>query len=199
MPQPLRRNYELRITLRGVSPPIWRQLLIPDTALLSQLHDSIQAVMGWTDSHLHQFVVENVRYGVPDADDREIKDERQVRLRQLFKVEGDSALYEYDFGDSWEHDVRLIRILPFVARLKVPRCVEGKRACPPEDVGGPLGYRHFLRALKDKKHPEHKTYAQWIGGKFNPNAFDQAVANRKLDAQQRVPADVPRAARAGRR
>jgi hypothetical protein len=155
--------------------------------------------MGWTDSHLHQFVLGDDRYGIPDADDREIKDERRVRLGQVLKVRGDSALYEYDFGDGWEHEVRLHHILPYVPRLKLPRCVEGKRACPPEDVGGPLGYKHFLRALKDKKHPEHRTYAQWIGGTFNPEAFNHVSANRRLDAQQRVPADGPRAARSSRR
>jgi hypothetical protein len=121
VPQPLCRTYELQITLKGISPPIWRRLLITDTTPLSEVHSAIQASMDWTDSHLHHFVVGNARYGVPDVDDRDIKDERQMRLDQVLKVQGDSVVYEYDFGDDWEHEVRLHRVLPYVARLKLPR------------------------------------------------------------------------------
>jgi hypothetical protein len=178
----LRKTYQLKISLKGAKPPIWRRLLIADSVSLPQLHQAIQIAMGWTDSHLHQFVVGRERYGVPDQDfdDMDTVDERRVKLAQIMTGEKDSILYEYDFGDGWEHKITLEKILPFDPKAVLPRCVTGKGACPPEDVGGIWGYAEFLKAIGDPSHPEHESYVEWVGGEFDPQLFDIDEKNALL-------------------
>ena len=142
--------YDLKITLLGIEPPIWRRIQVPSTLLLCCLHDAFQAVMGWTDSHLHQFEKDVKNWGVPENDefgDLELIDEGKVPVGRVLKTEGDSMVYLYDFGDSWRHEVVLEKIVPVDAPPPNPVCLDGKRRCPPEDVGGVSGYQEFLEVI----------------------------------------------------
>lgn len=176
------RVYQLKIALVGAKPPIWRRFLVEDSIPLDQLHDVVQIVMGWTDSHLHQFVVGRIRYLVPEPDfgTPEDRDEADYTIRQVLKREKDAIFYEYDFGDGWRHKITLERILPPDPERTLPVCVKGKGACPPEDVGGPWGYYAMLEALSDPNHPRREEFVDWIGDDFDPAAFDIDEINRYL-------------------
>lgn len=141
--------------------------------------------MGWTDSHLHEFAKEDDRYGVPDENflsDR--YDETKYRLEQVLKQEKEKLIYTCDFGDNWEHEVVLEKILPLDTNTQLPACVKGKRACPPEDIGSVVGYEMFLEALSDPAHPNHDDMLEWIAGDthfpFDPGHFDLAEVNKLL-------------------
>jgi hypothetical protein len=138
--------YQLKITLAEIRPPIWRRIQVPGTNLLCCLHDALQAVFGWTDSHLHNFEKDGKYWGVPEYDD--LIDESNVRLAQVLKAKGDSMIYVYDFGDNWRHEVVLEKIIPANEPMKVPVCLGGDRRCPPEDVGGVSGYEDFLENIR---------------------------------------------------
>ncbi len=168
--------------LKGAKPPIWRRILIDNSVALPKLHGVIQIVMGWTNSHLHQFIAGDRYYGMPDpnSDFEEILDEMEYRLNQLLKTEKDSVIYEYDFGGGWEHKITLEKILPFDPESILPICIKAKGACPPEDVGGIWGYYDFLEALADQNHPEHDDYQGWIGGDFDPTFYDIEKTNELL-------------------
>ncbi len=179
--QHLRSIYQLKVTLKYSSPPIWRRLQIASTDSLEDVHIALQIVMGWTNNHLHQFVKDRVCYGIPDEDfPSDMLDETDYRLDQLLKKEKDTLMYEYDFGDGWMHDVVLEKILPFKTDIKLPVCLKGSRACPPEDVGGVPGYEMFLEAIADPSHPEHEDMLEWIGGDFDPGQFNLAEVNDLL-------------------
>jgi hypothetical protein len=177
--------YQIKVMLQYSKPPIWRRLLIRSDKTLADLHFYIQATMGWWDYHLHQFIVGETYFGVPnpDYDDYlEMHDEGEVTLQQVAPGEGSRFRYEYDFGDGWMHQVRVEKILPPEPGQRYPACIAGRRACPPEDVGGIWGYYHFLEAIQDPEHPEHETYSDWIEGEFDPAAFDLDEANEALRA-----------------
>ncbi len=174
-------TYQLKITLRDSRPPIWRRVLVPGDFSLHKLHRVAQIAMGWTDSHLHQFLVGEICYGEPHPDDEiEMNDERRFTLNQIAPREKSKFVYEYDFGDSWEHEILVEKVLPPEPGVKYPLCVKGKRACPPEDVGGVWGYDTFLKAIRDPDHEEHDSYLEWIGGEFDPEAFDLDEINQEL-------------------
>ncbi len=171
--------YQLKVTLDNVRPAVWRRLLVSSSAKLHQLHDILQIAMGWTDSHMHQFEAQGQLYGQPDPDfGLSVEDETRVPLDQVLQREGASMIYEYDFGDSWIHQIALEKILPASTELKVPSCVAGARACPPEDCGGAEGYAEFLKAIKSPSHPEHEEMMEWSGGDFDPAAFDLEGMNK---------------------
>ncbi len=174
--------YLLRITLNETEPPIWRRLMVRSDTRLPDLHLMFQAAMGWYNSHLHLFEVRGERYGEPDPDfgDDDTVNGKNVRLEALLPRKGTRMTYLYDFGDGWEHDVRVEEILPGDPKVKYPVCVEGERACPPEDVGGTWGYAEFLKAIANPRHKEHKAMLRWVGGKFDPEKFDIAVTNLNL-------------------
>ena len=178
--------YQIKITLNHSKPPIWRRLLIASDTTLAQLHAIIQEAMGWHNSHLHAFDIFGEQFSAPIPYDpghlKELgmKNTRGVRLNKLITAEGDKFRYEYDFGDSWEHDILVEKILPPDPGQKLPVCIKGKRACPPEDVGGVWGYDTFLEAIKDPDHPEHEMFAGWIGSDFDPEAFDLDEVNQRL-------------------
>ena len=190
MAKKLRRVYQLKISLKGTKPPIWRRFLTVDTIRLDELHMLLQVIMGWTDSHLHQFISKGTFYGVPDEEydlmDMEVLDETRFRLKQLLKTEKESIVYEYDFGDGWNHKITLEKILPFDVEQTIPVCVKAKGACPPEDVGGTWGYYDFLEALEDKNHPEHESYKKWVGGDFDPEAYSIQDVNSALIDFRRI-------------
>ncbi|RRR70870.1 MAG: plasmid pRiA4b ORF-3 family protein [Candidatus Viridilinea halotolerans] len=173
--------YQLKITLKGSKPPIWRRVEVAEDITLDTLHRIIQAAMGWTDSHLHAFTANGISYGVPDMDDfMDTQDESASRLHTIISTPKQHLLYEYDFGDSWEHHVVLEKILAPEVGTHYPRCTAGKRACPPEDCGGIWGYANFLQAIADPEHPEHEEMLDWVGEAFDPEYFDLADANTML-------------------
>ena len=173
--------YEIKIELREVRPAVLRRVQVPGEMSLAGLHQVVQVAMGWTDSHLHEFEVNGARYGLPDPDGDagEVVDEARVKLFRLLG-QGDRMDYVYDFGDGWTHRLTVEKVLAPEPGVSYPRCVSGRRACPPEDVGGPWGYDEFLAAIADPAHPEHEHYRQWVGGPFDPAAFDLDAVNAAL-------------------
>lgn len=177
----LRSIYQLKVALIGTRPPIWRRLLVASTDNLEDVHISLQIVMGWTNSHLHEFVTGRDRYGMPDDDfPSDVRDETDYRLDQVLKKAKDKLNYVYDFGDGWKHELVLEKILPFETDAILPVCIKGSRACPPEDVGGIPGYAMFLEAIADPSHPEYAEMLEWVGGDFDPGHFDLAQTNNLL-------------------
>ncbi|MHB9025127.1 MAG: IS1096 element passenger TnpR family protein [Armatimonadota bacterium] len=174
------RVYQLHITLVDSHPPIWRRVLVTSDTKLSKLHQILQTVMGWTNSHLHEFEVDGERYADPSFHLEEARSERRATLGQVAVEEGDVFAYLYDFGDGWEHAIRVERILPVEPGKFYPVCLEGARACPPEDIGGIPGYEEFLEAIRDPHHPDHDELLQWVGGAFDPEAFDSGRVNQRL-------------------
>lgn len=175
--------YRLKVTLRNSKPPIWRRIEVPGNIGLDKLHHILQVTMGWWDAHLHQYIVGQTYYGEPHpayGDDLDMKDERKVKLNRIAPAEKSGFIYEYDFGDSWEHLVEVEKIFPAEAGVRYPRCIKGKRACPPEDVGGIWGYESFIEAIKDPNHPEHEDMLDWQGDDFDPEAFDLEEINNAL-------------------
>jgi hypothetical protein len=177
------RIFQLKVALREVRPPVWRRVLVPGEMDLAELHAVLQTAMGWSNSHLHEFEVEDGdRFGVPDPDWGDgVGDESKVRLFRVAE-EGSRLRYLYDFGDGWEHDVTVEKVGDPQPGTRYPRCVAGRRACPPEDVGGPPGYEEFLAALVDQAHPEHEHWTEWTGGGFDPAAFDLDATDEALAA-----------------
>jgi hypothetical protein len=183
-------KYQLKVVLLGSEPPIWRRLQVPGDARLDWLHAVLQVAIGWTNSHLHAFTAGGARYSdtrVRFAEfegDPEILEERKFSLRQIVPREQDALAYEYDFGDSWEHEITVDKIVqPDAAASKIAFCLDGARACPPEDCGGVWGYHNLLKILKNRKHPEHKTMKEWLGRELDAEAFEVAKTNlwlRKL-------------------
>ncbi len=174
--------YQIKVTLRHIRPPLWRRIQIPADTKLGKLHRILQAAMGWYDAHLHAFRVGRETYGVPDPDplfDTEMKNEHNVRLDRI-AAEGDKLIYEYDFGDGWEHELLIEQVMPAEKGRRYPLCLAGKRACPPEDCGGPPGYEQLLEVLADPKHEEHEAMREWLGGPFDPEAFDLDKVNQML-------------------
>ena len=176
-----RSIYQIKISLIGVKPPIWRTVLVSSDIGLGAFHDVIQVAMGWTNSHLHQFIANQGFYGIPDDDfELEMEDETKYKLSQLLKKEKDTITYEYDFGDSWEHKILLEKILPDDGKSVLPVCIKGKRACPPEDCGGIWGYEELLETISNPKHPDHEDMLEWLGGEFDPEEFDLEEVNGDL-------------------
>lgn len=181
-----RSIHQLEIELLHVEPRVWRRVEVPSVVTLGRLHAVIQAAMGWTDSHLHMFAIDGVRYGTPDLDDElPMCDERRVRLCDVAPSAPAELTYTYDFGDGWRHRVRVDAVLPADASARSARCLAGERACPPEDVGGPPGYMSFLEAVLDPHHPEHREYVTWAGGPFDPERCDLRAINAALGGRLR--------------
>ena len=177
----IERFYLLKIQLLGIEPAIWRRFVVPAGITLDRLHDVIQIVMGWTDSHLHEFTIGNKRYTeYPESKEDGLACGR-YRLGDLIKQKGRIFGYQYDFGDSWEHELVLEESRYFNPELRTElACLDGQRACPPEDVGGVPGYFEFLNALKDPNHEEHESYTEWSGGNFDSERFDPESINWEL-------------------
>ncbi len=180
-------QFQLRIVLRGTAPPIWRRLQVPGNAALDWLHAVIQVAMGWTNSHLHQFKVGEALYSntrdhfAEFEGDPEILEERKFTLEQIAPRDRNTIRYEYDFGDSWWHEITVTKLLPPDPALAATAlCLEGVRACPPEDCGGIWGYANLLKILKNRKHPEHKAMTEWLGRPLEAEAFDAAHINTWL-------------------
>ena len=171
---------QLRISLQDIHPVVWRRLLVPGSVRLSKLHLMLQAVMGWTNSHLHEFQIGGSRYGMQfeDYPAGEI-DEKSVTVGSALRDQR-RFVYEYDFGDSWDHEVVVEARTTTTHGLRFAVCVDGENACPPEDCGGRSGYSTMLEALADPTHEEHDDYLTCVGGPFDPAAFELAEANIAL-------------------
>lgn len=179
--QSLRSIYQLKVTLKGSKPPIWRRFEIASSDDLEDLHITLQIVMGWQDEHLHEFSQGNNRYGLPDEDyPSDILHENDFRIEQVLKKEKDKLIYDYDFGDGWRHEVLLEKILPFTTEATLPRCIKGKRACPPEDIGGIGGYENLLKTLANPADPEYEETLEWVGEDIDAEYFDLTDVNNIL-------------------
>jgi DNA invertase Pin-like site-specific DNA recombinase len=176
--------YQLKITLKDIRPPIWRRVQVRSDATLAQLHWVIQISMGWTNSHLHSFNIQGNEYGVPmpefDFDDMKVSDEQTVKLSKVIPGEKFKFSYLYDFGDSWEHEILVEKVLEVDPTFDYPNCLTGKRACPPEDCGGVWGYQNFLEVIQDPDHPEHEEMLEWVGGFFDPEDPELDDVNPRL-------------------
>ena len=178
--------YQVRIALAEVDdPPVWRRLLVPAAMRLDRLHQVIQAVMGWDDYHLHVFSDGRTQYGRPNPE-LAFRDERTATLGELLPREGGRARYTYDFGDDWEHEIVVEKLLAAEPGVPYPLCVAGGGACPPEDCGGTWGYEHLREVLADPTSDEHDDMLAWLGldkaADFDPYRFDVNQANRALAA-----------------
>lgn len=174
--------YQLRIELLDLEPTIWRRVLVPGSIKLAKLHVVLLWTMGWLGGHLHEFIIGHTHYGEPDPDypyDPPLRSDARVTLAGA--LGGLTTFtYLYDFGDGWEHRVRIEQVLPPDSALKHPLCLAGANACPPEDVGGPPGYLDFLEALADPSHEEHDDMLRWCGGAFDSTSFDLDEVNEML-------------------
>ena len=174
--------YELHIALENIEPRIWRQVLVPSSITLPKLHDLLQLVMGWTNSHLHSFQFADLEYSSADAELEELNmiNEKKITLAAALDKSIAPFQYLYDFGDGWTHQIQVKTVAKPNPDWFYPLCVAGARAAPPDDVGGPPGYAEFLSAIADPKHDEHDSMLTWIGGAFDPEGFDLNAINRTL-------------------
>lgn len=181
------RIYHLRVSLEGIEPLIWRRLQVPGDANLGWLHAVIQVAMGWSNSHLHQFNAGKRLYSDPGfgldefEDDPCVLDENKTAIHEIAPRGKSAFVYEYDFGDSWDHRITVEKILdadPEEGRSA--KCLAGVRACPPEDCGGVWGYADLLKIIRNPKHKEYESMVEWLGGKFDPEAVDRDKINRYL-------------------
>lgn len=171
--------YQLKITLKDIRPPIWRRVQVRSDVTLSHLHWVIQLSMGWTNSHLHSFTIHDQEYGIPMPElgfaELEPEDERPIKLSSFIPGAKFKFFYLYDFGDSWEHEILVEKVLNAEVDVDYPVCIKAKRACPPEDCSGSGGYRQFVEIIQDTEHPEHLSMLEWVGGEFDPEdaEFDE--------------------------
>jgi hypothetical protein len=173
--------YQLKITLRRSKPPIWRRVLVPADTPLDLLHIILQRVMGWTDSHMHDFLIGGDYYGDPTADNvLGFKNECLFTLEGLVPKARQKFLYEYDFGDDWEHEIVVEKITSPEPRETYPKCVAGEGACPPEDCGGIWSYYNMLQVIKDKQHPDFKGTREWLGYDFDADEFSVKAVNKQM-------------------
>ncbi|MHC4110027.1 MAG: plasmid pRiA4b ORF-3 family protein, partial [Planctomycetota bacterium] len=183
---PGKRLYQFKITLKDIQLPIWRRIQVKDCSL-DKLHEHIQTAMGWTNSHLHQFKIDDTLYGDPDLlcegweDESQPVNSLETKVSDIVPEDGKRILfeYEYDFGDGWEHEILFEGCLQAEKGGRHPVCMEGERACPPEDVGGISGYEEYLEAMADPEHEEHESFMGWRGP-FEPEAFDVAATTRRM-------------------
>lgn len=176
--------FQFKITLRHIRPPIWRRIQVPAATSFWDLHVAIQDAMGWLDYHLHEFRITpapgrpSLHIGIPDDDPFlgavPVLPGWEIPVRKHLGWPTARALYTYDFGDDWKHDVVLEKVLARSPGVEYPVCVAGRRHRPPEDVGGPGGYLRFLEAIRDPEHEEHESYLEWVGGSFDPEEFSPA-------------------------
>jgi hypothetical protein len=176
--------YQMKVTLKWTKPPIWRRVVVREDLKLDRLHWVIQLAMGWTNSHLHQFITGVQSYGVPDPDyddmGTKMLNEKRYTVADLARSGNKKFIYEYDFGDGWAHEVKIEKVLPPDAGFKHPVCLGGANACPPEDCGGIPGFYNFVEAMGNPNHPEHEELKEWYGGEWDATRFEVEEVNQEL-------------------
>jgi len=183
--------YQLKVTLKESKLPIWRRFQVAGNVTLHRLHLILQDVMGWTNSHLYRFDIGGIEYSIPDPVEDDFNelhfvDSRRTKLSKVVSREKATFTYEYDFGDSWEHQIVVEKILPAEPGGQYPVCLAGIRACPPEDCGGVWGYEELLEVISDPLHEEYESMMEWLGGSFDPEEFDINQVNRVLRRSHQV-------------
>jgi hypothetical protein len=183
-------SIEMTIKLDGIKPDIWRRFVVDTSLSLADLHNVIQAVMGWYNYHLYSFNIGGMEYGVPSDDDdffeNEFIDVSKTKLSKLHFHEKDKFGYLYDFGDSWEHTIKTGKILPGENFYGASFCIEGARNCPPEDCGSVPGYEDIVEAMKNKKSKEAKEFIDWLGEPYDPEYFDLDLINKRLKGMNKT-------------
>ncbi|MGI8604437.1 MAG: plasmid pRiA4b ORF-3 family protein [Verrucomicrobiales bacterium] len=180
--------YQLKVTLEWSKPPIWRRIVVRGDMTLDRLHTVIQTAMGWTNSHLHQFIAGGrnaaTYFGEPDPDfadmGSEMLNETRYTVANLAPAARRKFTYEYDFGESWEHEVVVEKILAPDPAFKHPGCLAGANASPPEDCGGIPGCYNLIEIMADPKHPEHREMKEWLGRGFDSMKFNLPEVNTAL-------------------
>jgi hypothetical protein len=173
------RALQLKVTLKKIKPAIWRRVLVSEEMTLADLHLILQVAMGWENYHLHDFTIHGQHFGPNPDDFTPVIDERKHRIGALVH-KGSKFEYEYDFGDGWQHTILVEAVREPTATESMPSCLDGKRACPPEDCGGPWGYSDLLDALADPKHERHEELREWVGGDHHAARFELAEVNEAL-------------------
>ena len=182
--------YRIKITLERIAPPIWRRIEVPGDVTLAELHNLIQRAMGWEDCHMWSFQVEKINYEIEtdvfdSGDGPKSRSAGDTTLAQATEARRITFRYWYDFGDDWFHALKVERVSEPEPGVIYPRCLDGARACPPEDCGGPWGYQHQLDALADPKHPEHEDALEWMGKDWDAEAFDLDAVNKAIQPRKR--------------
>jgi hypothetical protein len=179
--------YQIKISLKDIRPEIWRRIQIDSETTLYEMHHIIQIAMNWWNYHLYQFVINDklnrnrTRYGNPELlDDPDSTDDRSALISSILFNEKDTLIYEYDFGDSWKHLIKLEKIIQ-IGKIKYPKCTAGKLNTPPEDCGGISGFYNFVDIMSDKKSRDYKSTKKWYGGEYDPAFIDIAKINENLE------------------
>ncbi|MCK4908779.1 MAG: plasmid pRiA4b ORF-3 family protein [Planctomycetes bacterium] len=175
--------YQIKVSLEGSKPAIWRRFQVSGDDTLSRLHYALQIIMGWKNSHLHQFIIDGKYYGIPDPEgdlSRETIDENTVQIKDVIQTEKTKFIYEYDFGDSWKHILLVEKTLPAEKGVYYPVCLDGEQVCPPEDCGGIWGYADLLKIIRNPDHSEYEEMTEWVGEGFDPEKFDIAAINEAV-------------------
>jgi hypothetical protein len=179
----VRRRFVFHVALRDIEPAIWRRLRAPADVSLARLHDILQIAFGWTNSHLHDFLVGDVRIGMLDIEDEFFAIDEHAAPFGAVARQDTQIRYRYDFGDDWEHEIPVEAVLE--SGPETIECLGGARACPPEDCGGTSGYEHLVEVLSKPRHPEHKEMREWVGPRFDPERFDIKAVNKALATLER--------------
>lgn len=173
--------FQFKISLNGARPSIYRTIQVEDCRTFYEFHHIIQIVMGWSNYHLYQFNKADQCIADPSfIEYRKVLDSKKIKLNKIFTTEGQKLQYEYDFGDGWEHTIKLEKILPVELNKAYPVCIRGKRSCPPEDCGGIWGYENLKEIMANKKHPEYKEMKEWLGGVFDTEELSIKDINTEL-------------------
>jgi hypothetical protein len=177
----MEKNYQFKITLRGIKPAIYRTFVVKENISFFEFHHVVQIVMGWFNEHFFQFTGQDAIITDPEfVDYGEVIDIQDFFLNEYFKDEGDKIQYEYDFGDTWIHDIVLEKITDGSDNDDVPKCLTGKRNCPPENCGGVFGYEDLVNVMSDVNHPEFEEMVEWYGERFDPEYFELDEVNTDL-------------------
>lgn len=178
-----KRIYQLNVQLKDCSPKVWRRVHVYSTTPLSDLHQIVQTVMGWSNSQNHRFMKDGKYYfaTLPAEESSIIKLYTDVRLSNMLRIEGEILEYEYDFKDRWIHEIKLERIVPMSKDATIPLCVTGRLACPPESCGGIKEFGKLHDAFTDENHPDYAVYKEKVDPCYQPRIFDKKMVNEKLD------------------
>ena len=183
-PPNTQRIYQLHVALLDIEPTVWRRLWVPGNLKLSRLDRVIQEAFGWTNSHLHEFTIQDERYGITGlsdfGDEEDLNDDKKFTVGQVLGESVKQFMYAYDFGDNWQHQIVIEGVMDATPFNDWPLCLAGENACPPEDVGGTYGYQEFVESMTDTEHDNHFENWRWHGGPFDPKGFDVNSANARI-------------------